>query len=141
MGLGIISVVAMSAWIGVLVLRSSEGGFHRPAARVWARCRQDPGASPVLHDPADRPWVGGVANDAPGCCFGWSRTGGDLRVAHFVGLHAMQGYRSSGISSATCPRGARSCGLRSWSGPWSGCLVHSGARRTAVLAALNSTST
>lgn len=36
-------------------------------------------------------WVGGTANDALGLSIlNWSRDGGDLRVAHFFALHAMQ---------------------------------------------------
>jgi hypothetical protein len=36
-------------------------------------------------------WVGGTLSDASGLpVFKWSRDGGDLRVAHFFGLHAMQ---------------------------------------------------
>jgi hypothetical protein len=36
-------------------------------------------------------WVGGTANDAFGLAvLNWSRDGGDLRVAHFFALHAMQ---------------------------------------------------
>ncbi|KJV10327.1 hypothetical protein VZ95_05735 [Elstera litoralis] len=36
-------------------------------------------------------WVGGIASDAGGLpIVGWARDGGDLRVAHFFGLHLMQ---------------------------------------------------
>ncbi len=36
-------------------------------------------------------WVGAAATDANGIpLFNWARDGGDLRVAHFFGMHAMQ---------------------------------------------------
>ena len=44
-------------------------------------------------------WVGGVPSDAGALrVMGWSRTGGDLRVAHFFALHAQQAFPLLGLA-------------------------------------------
>jgi hypothetical protein len=44
-------------------------------------------------------WIGGDLTDATGLpIFKWSTTGGDLRVAHFIGLHAMQAVPFAALS-------------------------------------------
>jgi hypothetical protein len=46
-------------------------------------------------------WVGGVQSDAGGMTLmGWARDGGDLRVAHFFGTHAMHILPIAGLFSA-----------------------------------------
>lgn len=54
-------------------------------------------------------WVGGSASDAAGLALmGWSRTGGDLRVAHFWALHAQQAIPLIGLALVASGRpGAR----------------------------------
>jgi hypothetical protein len=43
-------------------------------------------------------WVGGTRSDASGFAFmGWSRDGGDLRVAHFFAAHAMHFIPAAGF--------------------------------------------
>jgi hypothetical protein len=50
----------------------------------------------------DGHWVGGARSDAAGLALmGWSRTGGDLRVAHFWSLHAQQFIPAIGWIFAT----------------------------------------
>jgi hypothetical protein len=44
-------------------------------------------------------WIGGDLNDAAGVgFFHWSTTGGDLRVAHFIGLHTSQAVPLAALS-------------------------------------------
>ncbi len=59
-------------------------------------------------------WVGGTQSDAAGLPFmGWSRDGGDLRVAHFFAAHAMQFVPLAGFlaSRLLAPQAAR---LAAW---------------------------
>jgi hypothetical protein len=96
MGVGILVTIGITSWIGVLVLRSREGGIS-PTLRLAIGLGLIGGSvlgavSGGYMSAQPGHWVGGVATDAGGVpLFGWSRTGGDLRVAHFIGLHAMQG--------------------------------------------------
>lgn len=49
----------------------------------------------------DGHWVGGTRSDAGGSAlFGWSRDGGDLRVAHFFATHAMHFVPAAAIAAA-----------------------------------------
>lgn len=53
-------------------------------------------------------WVGGVQSDAAGMTLmGWARDGGDLRVAHFFGTHAMHILPVVGLVSAAVLGAAR----------------------------------
>ncbi|MGG5820293.1 hypothetical protein [Falsiroseomonas sp. HW251] len=95
MGLAAVLLVALAALLGALVLR--HGDLARP--RAWRHAvglglivggaiGGFTGASISAHQ---TPHVGGVLSDAANFPpFFWSRDGGDLRVAHFLGIHAMQ---------------------------------------------------
>ncbi len=93
MGLGAVVLVATSGWIGALILRRGE--TSRPivlASGLGLVLGSVIGSLTGAYMSAQTGhWVGGETTDAGGLpVFGWSRTGGDLRVAHFFGLHLIQ---------------------------------------------------
>jgi hypothetical protein len=95
MGVGAVVLVGMAALLGVLVLRRGDPAQARP----W---RLAVGLGLVIGgvlggftgasiSALDTPRIGGTPGDAGNLApFFWSRDGGDLRVAHFLGVHAMQ---------------------------------------------------
>jgi hypothetical protein len=95
MGLGALTLVALAALLGVLVLLRPRPG--QPRAWVLAvglgllLGGVLGGVTGATVSVLGSPHVGGTAGNAGGFApFFWSRDGGDLRVAHFLGVHAMQ---------------------------------------------------
>jgi hypothetical protein len=95
MGLGAL-VLASTGFVQALMIRRQRSVAIDPTLRhalvtgLLMSFVLGAGFGAVLGGSASH-WVGGTASDANGLpLFGWSRDGGDLRVAHFFGLHAMQ---------------------------------------------------
>ncbi len=93
MGLGAVVLVGSAVWIGVLLLRHGKGprvivvgaGLGLVLGGLLG------GVTGAAISVNAGHWVGGAATDAGGLpIVGWARDGGDLRVAHFFGLHLMQ---------------------------------------------------
>jgi hypothetical protein len=95
MGLAAVLLVAMAALLGLLVLLRPDPGQARPwrvavglGLMVGGVMGGFTGASISANA---TPHVGGTPGDAAAFPpFFWSRDGGDLRVAHFLAIHAMQ---------------------------------------------------
>ena len=85
---------ACSPWLAVLIARHNRTAppvyRHAVLLGLWLTFGLGAIAGMYLGSHGTH-WVGGTASDAGGLpLFGWSRDGGDLRIAHFLGIHAMQ---------------------------------------------------
>ena len=108
MGLGAVALCALAAWLGVLVLRS--GKPELPSAM-----RQAIGLGLVMSGVTGAitgatisvlasPYIGGTGAAGSWPPFFWAAKGGDLRIAHFIGIHAMQGLPLLALMLAAIPR-------------------------------------
>jgi hypothetical protein len=95
MGVGAVTLASASLVLGVLIART--GTYSLPPALKLAVVLGlvltfviGTGFGGYLSAQPAGHWVGGVLSDSGGLpLFTWSRSGGDLRVAHFFGIHAM----------------------------------------------------
>lgn len=96
MGAGAVTLVALAATLGVLVLRRGDAARQRRGwlfAVGWGLVLTGilGGVTGAAISGAGGPHIGGALSDAANLPpFYWSRDGGDLRIAHFLGVHAMQ---------------------------------------------------
>ncbi len=95
MGVGAVFLISASLALAVLLARRSDYALspHAKLAIVLGLIMTFVLGSTFggyMSAQAAGHWVGGVRTDAGGVpVMNWSRTGGDLRVAHFLGVHAM----------------------------------------------------
>jgi hypothetical protein len=93
MGIGALIMLSISGWLGVMILRHGEisNPFVYVAGSSLVAGSLLGGLTGIFISVHQGHWVGSLHTDAGGLpIFGWSRTGGDLRVAHFFGMHIMQ---------------------------------------------------
>ena len=100
MGLGAITLTVTAFFIGYRVWRQRRQGLIVEAAGMGLMVGMALGTVAGIYLSAQTGhWVGGEMSDAHGLgVMAWSTTGGDLRVAHFVGLHAAQIVPFSALS-------------------------------------------
>jgi hypothetical protein len=95
MGVGAVALASASLVLGVLIARTGAYGLPRALklAVVLGLVLTfviGTGFGGYLSAQRGGHWVGGVLSDGGGLpLVKWSRSGGDLRVAHFFGIHAM----------------------------------------------------
>ena len=117
MGLGALILVACAFAYGVMVAVAPRDGIGR-GLKLGAVIGLTLGASLTLMiaglmstGMVDGPghWVGGIRSDAQSLpLFGWSTTGGDLRVPHFFATHLMQALPLVGlVADRMAPKIAR----------------------------------
>lgn len=95
MGVGAVVLTSASLVLGVLIARTADCGL--PAAAklsivlgLLLTFAIGTGFGGYLSAQRAGHWVGGALSDSGGLpLVAWSRSGGDLRVAHFFGIHAM----------------------------------------------------
>ncbi len=95
MGVGAVVLASASLVLGILIARSRN--YELPAALKLAVVLGliltfviGTGFGGYLSSQPSGHWVGGARTDSGGLpLVTWSRSGGDLRVAHFFGIHAM----------------------------------------------------
>jgi hypothetical protein len=95
MGVGAVALASASLVLGVLIART--GAYSLPPALKLAAVLGlvltfviGTGFGGYLSAQRTGHWVGGLLSDSGGLpLVKWSRSGGDLRVAHFFGIHAM----------------------------------------------------
>jgi hypothetical protein len=108
MGLGAVTLVAMAALLGLLVLLRPAAGQRRAWVLAVGLGLVIGGVlggwTGMSISAVGTPHVGGTPSNAGGLPpFFWSRDGGDLRVAHFLGVHAMQALPALALLGAGVP--------------------------------------
>lgn len=116
MGIGAITMLSISGWLGVMILRHGETGnaFVYVAGLSLIAGSVLGSLTGIFISMHQSHWVGSLHTDAGGLpLFGWSGTGGDLRVAHFFGMHIMQAVpAATWLTSFVVPlHGRKAAGL------------------------------
>lgn len=101
MGLFAVAVVLAPLGLGLKALRLPAGGLRSGLVAATLLNVLLGGLFGVLLSRNKSHFIGGDGTDASALPFvGWSTTGGDLRIAHFLGLHAMQVMLGIGLLAA-----------------------------------------
>jgi hypothetical protein len=102
MGVGALTLTATSGFVGWRVWQQRGSSLMHEAAGLGLMFGALLGtiAGAYLSSQTSH-WIGGDQTDATGLAFfHWSTTGGDLRVAHFIGLHAAQAVPLAALSGS-----------------------------------------
>jgi hypothetical protein len=102
MGLGALTLTLTAFYIGYRVWQQRGRGLIVEIAGLGLMLGMALGTAAGAYLSAQHGhWVGGEMNDTHGLgLIGWSTTGGDLRVAHFFGLHTAQGLPLAALSGS-----------------------------------------